>query len=216
MRSRIAVAGILALALAVLAAGAYGRDTLRGISPRITAETSGAPAASGTTQEEMRARSAERPGSPTAPAAGGAGDAASGAKPPPDDGARGDRVGDFCQPENVPYHGVTSAEEVGNELITVLELVVRTRATSETDLTLITRSFKAFYEDYDALVISFNSLSEEGDPAVGEAIVTNTVEGALIMGLSDGPLNEEGMTVVSYVDPAHVPQREVFARTECS
>ncbi len=217
MYSRMAVAGILALALVLAAAGTYGREALRSLSRPITAETSEAPTARGANpREEARAAPGERPGSPSASSGDERERAARDEEPRPTDDSGGDRVGDFCYPDDVPYHGVSSTKEAGNELIKVLELVVRTRATSETDLTLLTRSFKAFYEDYDALVISFNSLSEKGEPAVGEAIVTNTVSGALILGLSDGPLNEEGMTVVSYVDPANTPQDEVFARTECS
>ena len=155
-------------------------------------------------------------GSSLAGAGGGSGRAAQGDGLLQEGGARGDLVGDFCYPDDVPYYGVSSKREAGNDLIRVLEATVRTRATSETDLTLITRAFKAFYSEHDALVLSFESLPQREDAAIGEAYVTNTAAGAFILGMSGGPLNEEGISVVSYVDPATIPQAEVFDRTECS
>ncbi len=209
-----AVAGLLIIALSLLAGNAQVTEMLHRVLRPTAAETSDAPLKRGAAPaEKERDATGERrePGAP-----GGGEKAVRDRDLRPAGDADGDRVGDFCYPDEVPYHGVSSAEEAGNDLIKVLELVVRTRDTSATGLTLITRSFKAFYEDYDALVISFYSLSAPDKPAVGEAIVTSTDAGAFILGMSGGPANKEGMTVVSYADPAPSPQAEVFADTECS
>lgn len=94
-------------------------------------------------------------------------------------------------------------------------MVVGTRASSETDLTRISCALKAFHADHDALMISFKNLSARGEPATGEAYVVNTVVGALILGMSDGPPNREGLLVASYKDGPTTSQDEVFAETEC-
>jgi hypothetical protein len=125
-------------------------------------------------------------------------------------------VGDFCFPRNVPNYGVISAVEGGNELMTVLELEVDTGATSEVDLTLIARDLKVSYFYLDSLLVSFVDRSKPGAPETGEAQIINTVSGALILGMSDGPPNEEGLTVISYEDAASIDEDEVFARTACS
>ena len=125
-------------------------------------------------------------------------------------------VGEFCFPRNVPDYGVISAVEGGNELMTVLELVVDAEATSEVDLTLIARDLKVSYFYFDALLVSFVDRSKPGEPETGEAQIINTVSGALILGISDGPPNKEGLTVISYRAPAPFDQDEVFARTACS
>lgn len=213
MRVRIAVAAVAALALVLVATSPYGMGTMQSAFGPPSPETPGDPTLSAS-QSPEEARTGPSSGSSPAPA--GNGRAAEGDESLPNDGTRGDLVGDFCYPDDVPYYGVSSKKEAGNDLIRVLEAVVRTRATSEVDLTLITRAFKAFYADYDALVLSFESFSEEDGTAIGEAYVTNTAAGAFILGMSDGPLNGEGMSVVSYVDPATVSQAEVFARTGCS
>lgn len=215
MRVRIVVAAVAAFALVLLATSPYGKEAMRSIFGPSSAETSGDPALRAA-QSPEEARTSPSSGSPPAPAGGGNGRAAEGDSSSPNGRPRGELVGDFCYPDDVPYYGVSSKKEAGNDLIRVLEATVRTRATSETDLTLITRAFKAFYADYDALVLSFESLSDEDGTEIGEAYVTNTAAGAFILGMSDGPLNKEGMSVVSYVDPATVSQAEVFARTECS
>jgi hypothetical protein len=41
------------------------------------------------------------------------------------------------------------------------------------------------------------------------------VDGALILGIPEGPPNREGLTVISYTEPATADEREVFARTAC-
>ena len=219
MNARIAVATVAALALVFLATSPYGKEAMRGIFGPSSAQTSGHPTVRATVPPE-EARTGISPGSSPAPAGEENGRVAEGdpSSPngTPNGRPRGELVGDFCYPDDVPYYGVSSKKEAGNDLIRVLEATVRTRATSEIDLTLITRAFKAFYADYDSLVLSFESLSEEDGTAIGEAYVTNTAAGAFILGMSDGPLNREGISVVSYVDPATVPQAEVFARTECS
>jgi hypothetical protein len=124
-------------------------------------------------------------------------------------------VGDFCRPEDVPDHRVASAEGAGNDLMPVLELVVDTRATSEMDLTFISRDLKASYASHDALLVSFVDTARPGEPETGEAQIINAVDGALILGIPEGPPNREGLTVISYTDPATVDDREVFARTAC-
>ncbi len=131
-------------------------------------------------------------------------------------GAQDELVGDFCFPRNVPDYEVISAVEGGNELMTVLELVVDAEATSEVDLTLIARDLKVSYFYLDALLVSFVDRSKQGEPETGEAQIINTVSGALILGMSEGPPNKEGLTVISYGDPASIDQEEVFARTACS
>ena len=215
MYVRIAVATVAALALVLLATSLYGKEAMRHIFGPSSAETSGHPTSRATASPE-EARTGTSPGSSPMPAGNENGRVALGDPSSLNGRPRGELVGDFCYPDDVPYYGVSSKKEAGNDLIRVLEATVRTRATSETDLTLITRAFKAFYADYDSLVLSFESLSEEDGTAIGEAYVTNTAAGAFILGMSDGPLNREGISVVSYVDPATVPQAEVFARTECS
>ena len=125
-------------------------------------------------------------------------------------------VGDFCDPENVPDYRVVSAERAGNDLMPVLELVVDTEATSEVDLTLIARDLKVSYLFYDALLVSFVNRAKPGQPETGEAQIINAVDGALILGMSEGPPNREGLTIISYTDPATVDEAEVFAKTACS
>jgi hypothetical protein len=129
---------------------------------------------------------------------------------------RDELVGDFCFPEDVPYFRVSSSKEAGNDLARVLEMVVDTRVSNEADLTRISLTLKAFHADRDALVISFKDLSMREERAVGEAYVINTVVGALILGMSDGPPNREGLLVASYTDGPTRPQDEVFAETGCS
>src|ERR671916_1296228 len=124
-------------------------------------------------------------------------------------------VGDFCHPENVPGYRVTSAEKAGNDLMPVLDLVVDTQATSEVGLTLIARDLKVSYAFHDALLVSFVNRTKPGGPETGEAQIINAVDGALILGIPEGPPNREGLTVISYTDPATVDDREVFARTAC-
>jgi hypothetical protein len=131
-------------------------------------------------------------------------------------GTQDEMVGDFCFPRNVPEYGVISAVEGGNELMTVLELVVDSEVTSEIDLTLIARDLKVSYFYFDSLLVSFVDRSKPGAPETGEAQIINTVSGALILGMSDGPPNREGLTVISYGDPASIDEDEVFARTVCS
>lgn len=131
-------------------------------------------------------------------------------------GAQDELVGDFCFPRNVPDYEVISAVEGGNELMTVLNLVVDAEATSEVDLTLVARDLKVSHFYLDALLVSFVDRSKQGEPETGEAQIINTVSGALILGMSDGPPNKEGLTVISYGDPASIDQDEVFARTACS
>lgn len=124
-------------------------------------------------------------------------------------------VGDFCRPEDVPDYRVASAERAGNELMPVLELVVETRASSEVDLTFIARDLKASYASYDALLVSFVDTTRPGEPETGEAQIINAVDGALILGIPEGPPNREGLTVISYTEPATVDEREMFAQTAC-
>ena len=131
-------------------------------------------------------------------------------------GAQDELVGDFCFPRNVPDYEVISTVEGGNELMTVLKLVVDAEATSEVDLTLVARDLKVSHFYLDALLVSFVDRSKQGEPETGEAQIINTVSGALILGMSDGPPNKEGLTVISYGDPASIDQEEVFARTACS
>ena len=214
MRLGIAVAAALVLVFAATSI-LYGREEIQGAFGPSTPETPASPTLRATQPPEA-ARAGPPSGSSPAPAAHENRRAERGEPSAPNGRQRGHLVGDFCYPDDVPYYGVSSKKEVGNDLIRVLEATVRTRATSEIDLTLITRAFKAFYADYDALVLSFESLSEEDGTEIGEAYVTNTAAGAFILGMSDGPLNDEGISVVSYVDPAATPQAEVFARTECS
>ena len=213
MRVRITLAA--ALALVLLAASIYGLGPIQSVFGPSTPETPGDSALRATRSPEAALTGPSSESSP-APAAYENRRAAKGDPSAPNGNPRGDLVGDFCYPDDVPYYGVSSKREAGNDLIRVLEATVRTRGASETDLTLITRAFKAFYADYDALVLSFERLPDEDGTAIGEAYVTNTAAGAFILGMSDGPLNEEGISVVSYVDPAAAPQAEVFARTECS
>ena len=125
-------------------------------------------------------------------------------------------VGDFCDPENVPDYRVVSAERAGNDLMPVLELVVDTEATSEVDLTLIARDLKVSYLFHDALLVSFVNRAKPGQPETGEAQIINAVDGALILGMSEGPSNREGLTIISYTDPATVDEEKVFAKTACS
>jgi hypothetical protein len=134
---------------------------------------------------------------------------------PPFD-ATDELVGDFCRPENVPDYRVASAERAGNDLMPVLELVVDTQATSEVDLTLIARDLKAYYAFHDALLVSFVDRAKSDDPETGEAQIINAVDGALILGISEGPPNREGLTVISYTHPATADENEVFAMTACS
>jgi hypothetical protein len=124
-------------------------------------------------------------------------------------------VGDFCHPENVPDYRLASAKGAGNDLMPVLELVAYTRATSEVDLTLIARDLKAAYASYDALLVSFVNRDKTGAPGTGEAQIINAVDGALILEIAEGPPNREGLTVISYTDPATVDEDEVFAQTAC-
>jgi hypothetical protein len=131
-------------------------------------------------------------------------------------GGQDELVGDFCFPRNVPDYEVISAQEGGNELMTISELLVDAEATSEVDLTLIARHLKVSYFYLDALLVSFVDRSKPGESETGEAQIINTVSGALILGMSDGPPNKEGLTVISYGDPASIDQDEVFARTACS
>jgi hypothetical protein len=217
VRVRIGVAAVLVLAL-VATSITYGREEIQIFFDPTIPETPPSQALSATPSPDKAP--AEELGAAAGSAPTGAGDesgrAAKGDGSLQEGGARGDLVGDFCYPDDVPYYGLSSKREAGNDLIRVLEATVRTRATSETDLTLITRAFKAFYADHDALVLSFESLPQKEGAAIGEAYVTNTAAGAFILGMSGGPLNEEGISVVSYVDPATIPQAEVFATTECS
>ncbi len=125
-------------------------------------------------------------------------------------------VGDFCHPKNVPGYRVASAERAGNDLMPVLELVVDTEATSEVGLTLIARDLKVSYAFHDALLVSFVNRAKPGRPETGEAQIINAVDGALILGMSEGPPNREGLTIISYTDPATVDEDEVFAKTACS
>ena len=125
-------------------------------------------------------------------------------------------VGDFCHPENVPDYRVTSAERAGNDLMPVLELIVDTKAISEVGLTLIARDLKVSYAFHDALLVSFVNRAKPGGPETGEAQIINAVDGALILGISEGPPNREGLTVISYMDPATVDEDKVFAKTACS
>ncbi len=124
-------------------------------------------------------------------------------------------VGDFCRPEDVPDYRVASAEGAGNDLMPVLDLVVDTRASSEVDLTFIARALKASYASHDALLVSFVNTSRPGEPETGEAQIINAVDGALILGIPEGPPNREGLTVISYTEPATVDDSEVFAQTAC-
>lgn len=211
---RVGIAVAAALATVLLAASLYGREAAQSLFGPSTPETPELRATSA--PDEARAERGAAPGSTPTRSGGENGRAAKGEGSLQGDGARGDLVGDFCYPDDVPYYGVSSKREAGNDLIKVLEATVRTRATSETDLTRITRAFKAFYAEHDALVLTFESLSGEDGTEIGEAYVTNTAAGAFILGMSGGPLNDEGISVVSYVDPATIPQAEVFARTECS
>jgi hypothetical protein len=125
-------------------------------------------------------------------------------------------VGDFCHPKNVPGYRVASAERAGNDLMPVLELVVDTEATSEVGLTLIARDLKVSYAFHDALLVSFVNRAKPDGPETGEAQIINAVDGALILGISEGPPNREGLTVISYTDPATVDEDKVFAKTACS
>jgi hypothetical protein len=124
-------------------------------------------------------------------------------------------VGDFCRPEDVPDYRVASAEGAGNDLMPVLELVVDTRASSEVDLTFIARDLKASYASHDALQVLFVDRARQGEPETGEAQIINAMDGALILGIPEGPPNREGLTVISYTEPATVEDREVFAQTAC-
>ncbi len=133
---------------------------------------------------------------------------------PPFD-ATDELVGDFCRPEDVPDYRVVSAEGAGNDLMPVLELVVETRASNEVDLTFIARDLKASYASYDALLVSFVDTTRPGEPETGEAQIINAVDGALILGIPEGPPNREGLTVISYTEPATVDEREMFAQTAC-
>ena len=131
-------------------------------------------------------------------------------------GGQDELVGDFCFPRNVPIYEVISAEEEGNELMTISELLVDAEATSEVDLTLIARDLKVSYLFHDALLVSFVNRAKPGQPETGEAQIINAVDGALILGMSEGPPNREGLTIISYTDPATVDEDEVFAKTACS
>ena len=111
---------------------------------------------------------------------------------------------------------MTSAEGAGNDLIPLLELVVDTEATSEVGLTLIARDLKVSYAFHDALLASFVNRTKSGGPETGEAQIINVVDGALILGISEAPPNREGLTVISYTDPATVDEGKVLAKTACS
>lgn len=209
MRKRAATVLVLLLAAVLLAATPHLRDSLTGTSRTETE----APESSAT---GITAPGEQEP-NPTGPtrrsrSSASAGGASAGDRTE----ERGELVGDFCFPEDVPYFGVSSSKEAGNDLARVLEMVVDTRASSEVDLTRISRTLKAFHADRDALVISFKDFSARDERAVGEAYVTNTTVGALILGMSDGPPNREGLLVVSYADGHTRPQGEVFAATECT
>lgn len=210
MRKRAATLVALMLAAFLLVASPVVRDSLQAISRMTETE---APESSVTVATAPREKQPNPPEPPQQSRS---------SSPPVGEGVghktieRDDLVGDFCFPEDVPHFKISSSKEAGNDLARVLEIVVDTRASSEVDLTRISRTLKAFHADRDALVISFKDVSARGAPATGEAYVINTVVGALILGMSDGPPNQEGLLVVSYKDEPTVPQDEVFARTECS
>ncbi len=134
----------------------------------------------------------------------------------PDLDTQAELVGDFCRPENVPDYEVASAVRSGNQLMPVVELVVDTEATTEVDLTLIARDLKLSYAFDDALLVSFVDRSKPGGPETGEAQIINAVDGALILGIPEGPPNKEGLTVIAYKDPRSPDEEKVFARTACS
>ena len=98
------------------------------------------------------------------------------------EGAQDELVGDFCFPRNVPDYEVISTVEGGNELMTVLKLVVDAEVSSEVDLTLVARDLKVSHFYLDALLVSFVDRSKQGEPETGEAQIINTVDGALILG----------------------------------
>ncbi len=91
-----------------------------------------------------------------------------------------------------------------------------TEATSEVDLTLIARDLKWSYAFDDALLVSFVDQSRPGEPETGEAQIINAVDGALILGMSEGPPNKEGLTIIAYEDPTSPDEKKVFAKTACS
>jgi hypothetical protein len=65
-------------------------------------------------------------------------------------------------------------------------------------------------------LVSFVDRSKPGKPETGEAQIINAVDGALILGIPEGPPNKEGLTVIAYEDPSAPEEEEVFARTACS
>lgn len=210
MRKRAATVAALIFVTVLLAATPYARDSLQGISRTTAADTPESSATGATTPREKEPASSEptrRNRSSALSGGEGVGERTDG---------REEMVGDFCFPEDVPRFGISSSREAGNDLARVLELVVDTQASSEADLIRISRTVKAFHADHDALVISFKDFSARSQPATGEAYVVNTVVGALILGMSDGPPNREGLLVASYTDRSTTPQDEVFAETECS
>jgi hypothetical protein len=208
LRKIVAIVVPLVLLAAILMHTFSGRDTAQDTSRFM--EKLGPPVTGGARHKEKPPGSPEPAEPGRSPEAGHDEDV--GGRTPERDGL----VGDFCFPKDVPYFRVSSSKEAGNDLARVLEMVVGTRASSEVDLTRISRTLKAFHADRDALVISFKDLSARDERAVGEAYVTNTTVGALILGMSDGPPNREGLLVASYADGPTRPQDEVFAASGCS
>lgn len=101
------------------------------------------------------------------------------------------RVGNFEHPKNVPEYEILQKSENERNGICVKRLLVDTQATSEADLTLITRDLKARYASFDAVSIEFTD-STDTLSYTGGAVIFNTTEGAVYIGYIYGPPNNEG------------------------
>jgi hypothetical protein len=104
------------------------------------------------------------------------------------------RIGSFERPEGVPEYRILDERRNERDGARGAWLMIDTRSHSEEEYVLITRSVKADYAEFDAVSVEFVDL---GSTRLyhGGALIFNTVAGAVYIGYTYGPPNDEGYYV---------------------
>jgi hypothetical protein len=103
-------------------------------------------------------------------------------------------IGSFRRPENVPDYEILETRRSERNGARGATLVVDTGATTEPDLTLVTRDIKARYADLDSVSVEFIDANDFLDYR-GGALIFNTAAGAYFQGFVYGPPNNKGYLV---------------------
>ena len=103
-------------------------------------------------------------------------------------------IGGFDRPESVPDYEILEIHRSERNGARGATLTVDTTASTERDLTLITRDMKARYANLDSVSVEFIDSKHFLDYR-GGALIFNTAAGAYFQGFVYGPPNNKGYLV---------------------